>query len=85
MKDHSTLKMIIAQVSKSLSNQIGAIGSFSVHDLIQIIKELRYISGGRMAAHQLNQLIEDPLSTKICMDLLTREYIIDGPNREIDI
>lgn len=57
------MKMILEQVSKSLHSRIGEMGTFSVVDLIQIMKELRYISNGLMAPSKFNELIENPHST----------------------
>ena len=72
------LKDILTEVERSLGYQFGTPGCFSISDLIQIIKELSYITkNNNLSSNEFSALANHPATTKILLVLLTRDYDIN--------
>jgi len=72
-------------VSKTLDYPIGHKNSYSIQDLIQIIKEMAHISKSSSVTEQYNTLVHSPLTQTILLHFLTKEYLTDGEFREVTI
>ena len=71
---------------ESLKYPFGHPSSYKIHDMLQILKELHYISSSisDADADKNRALYQQPQAQLILLHLLTNEYVTDGESKQLE-
>ena len=77
---------MLENVLESLKYPFGHPSSYKIHDMLQILKELHYISSSisDADADKNRALYQQPQAQLILLHLLTNEYVTDGESKQLE-
>lgn len=84
IKDVAELRTLLDQIMESIQVPFGHPSSYKVQDMIQILKELQYISSSGLGGDKIRALHDLPKAPMILLHLLTNSYETEGPTKQME-